>query len=146
MSQVLHTFAFQASASSETPLFTMPLRWLLSRVDTAFVDAHSRTSGGLAKTRAVVLDDTAALHEHLHAHHMHMQAQGQRRVAPFVIWLLIFLHVAFVGGLLWTWYSQKLGKAVIGAAKRESLPQKVNCVYEFAMPNLRTAPDIKAKS
>lgn len=104
----------------------MALRSLLSRVDTSFVDAHARTSEGLAKAHAVVLDDTAALHEHLHAHHMHMQAQGQRRMAPFVIWLLIFLHVAFVGGLLWTWYSQKLGRVAIGAAKRDNLPQKVS--------------------
>ena len=62
-------------------------------------------SGGAA---AGGLGDLHAAHEHLHRHHMHALSGG-RHSGTGLIWLLVFLHLAFIG---WVWPA---GRAVCAA-------------------------------
>lgn len=55
-------------------------------------------------------------------------------MGSMMIWFLVLLHIAFVGMLLVAWLRYR-PKAL---ARREA-PQKVHCVYEFALPTIPMA-------
>lgn len=79
-----------------------------------------------------------AAHEQLHRHHMHLPEGRGRRSGTGLIWLLVFLHLGFIGYWVYVYYKQRNRMA---AGKKE--PEKVNCVYEFAMPTINLAESIR---
>lgn len=92
-------------------------------------DAAVKAIQGEAATAA-----TAAVHEvheHLHRHHMHLPVGASRSSGKGLIGLLVFAHLVFVGYLLYAYWRQR-SRAPPG--KKE--PERVNCVYEFALPQI----------
>ena len=92
---------------------------------------HEAVTGAAALGSA----DVQSAHEHLHRHHMHIPHHGGRHGSGAgLIWLLVFIHLAFVGYWGWIYYKQQRARASKKEGKRE--PERVNCVYEFAMPTI----------
>ncbi|GAB4814866.1 hypothetical protein N2152v2_001912 [Parachlorella kessleri] len=92
---------------------------------------HEAAVAGAAATGS----DVQSAHEHLHRHHMHIPAHGGRHGSGAgLIWLLVFIHLAFVAYWGWIYYKQQRARASKKEGKRE--PERVNCVYEFAMPTI----------
>lgn len=51
-----------------------------------------------------------------------------------LIWLLVLAHLAFVASLAYSWWRQRPKGGSAAAGKHNLPPQKINCVYEFALP------------
>ncbi|KAL4438695.1 hypothetical protein ABPG77_006299 [Micractinium sp. CCAP 211/92] len=116
----------------------------LEVVDVADVQAGA-VGGGVAAALEDVHDADLLLasaqeqllaerHEKVHAFHNHLNRGVVRHPGhggAGIIWLLILLHVAFLGYWGWIWWRQRKQREASGR-KQQSVPQKVNCVYDWS--------------
>lgn len=84
-------------------------------------------------------------HEAVHAFHHHLNHGGARHPGhggAGIIWLLILLHVAFIGYWGWIWWRQRKQREASGR-KQQSVPQKVNCVYDWSATSQLPLPTLQ---
>ncbi|PSC73313.1 zinc finger SWIM domain-containing 7 [Micractinium conductrix] len=99
-----------------------------------------------AQEQLVQEQQRAEQHDTVNAFHAHLQhAHSGRRAgsAAGIIWLLILLHLAFIGYWSWIWWRQRRQREA-GSGRKPCAPQKVNCVYDWTpvipqLPNIQLA-------
>jgi hypothetical protein len=110
------------------------------------VDASSLDGDEVLAEPLTLQDKVAGQHSAVHAFHHHIPHAGVHRggSGAGIIWLLVVLHVAFVGYWTWVWWTSR-SKQREEKKIRSSVPQKVNCVYDWT-PVLPQIPNIQLAS
>lgn len=110
----------------------------------ALADVHTDAELLMAAAQEQLV---AERHEALHAFHHHLKHSGPRHTGhggAGIIWLLILLHVAFIGYWAWIWWRQRRQREASG--RKQSVPQKVNCVYDWSAAPQLPALQLAAKA
>ncbi|KAI3431606.1 hypothetical protein D9Q98_004656 [Chlorella vulgaris] len=119
-------------------------------LDELAVDSEVVTDSALdgsSSDEAGLVDKMSEQHDAVHAFHHHIPhtAAHGGSSGTGLIWLLIVLHVAFVGYWTWFWWTsrkQRDDKKVKG-----SVPQKVGCIYDFGVaPMSMSSIQLSSKS
>lgn len=101
--------------------------------------------GAASYAVAAVKDKVAEQHSVVHAFHHHIpRAPRHGSSATGIIWLLIVLHVAFIAYWAWIWWRSRLQREE--KKLKSSVPQKVNCVYDWGGIPLPQIPNIQLAS
>lgn len=88
-------------------------------------------SGGLTAAARAAQDKVVEQHTAVHAFHHHIPHGTHRSSSGTgIIWLLIVLHVAFVGYWAWFWWTSRTKQREEKKGK-SSVPQKVTCLYDW---------------